>query len=159
VRVAGIEEFGDGVTVLEVPDPRAPRTGEVLIEVKGAGVGNWDESPGLAVAFSQFGSTVSRTAASAATSFSTGYQSVGTALVLRCRAHRREGFAKVPVVTSAVSLDLLRGRERMKLRAIARGLSHETRGSKNVHGDRSDPSGSDSVDRLPCCDDRRDGEE
>jgi len=43
VRVAGIEEFGDGVTVLEVPDPRAPRTGEVLIEVKAAGVGNWDE--------------------------------------------------------------------------------------------------------------------
>ena len=41
--VAGIEEFGDGVTVLEVPDPRAPRTGEVLIEVKAAGVGNWDE--------------------------------------------------------------------------------------------------------------------
>ena len=43
MRVAGIEEFGDGVTVLEVPDPRAPRTGEVLIEVKAAGVGNWDE--------------------------------------------------------------------------------------------------------------------
>jgi NADPH:quinone reductase-like Zn-dependent oxidoreductase len=43
VRVAGIEEFGSGVTVLEVPDPRAPRTGEVLIEVKAAGVGNWDE--------------------------------------------------------------------------------------------------------------------
>jgi hypothetical protein len=43
VRVAGIEEFGGGVTVLEVPDPRAPRTGEVLIEVKAAGVGNWDE--------------------------------------------------------------------------------------------------------------------
>jgi hypothetical protein len=43
VRVAGIEEFGDRVTVLEVPDRRAPRTGEVLIEVKAAGVGNWDE--------------------------------------------------------------------------------------------------------------------
>ena len=43
VRVAGIEEFGGGVTVLEVPDPRAPRTGEVLIEVKAAGVGSWDE--------------------------------------------------------------------------------------------------------------------
>jgi NADPH:quinone reductase-like Zn-dependent oxidoreductase len=43
VRVAGIEEFGGGVTVLEVPAPRAPRPGEVLIEVKAAGVGNWDE--------------------------------------------------------------------------------------------------------------------
>ena len=43
MRVVGIEEFGGAVTVLEVPDPRAPRTGEVLIEVKAAGVGNWDE--------------------------------------------------------------------------------------------------------------------
>jgi NADPH:quinone reductase-like Zn-dependent oxidoreductase len=43
VHVAGIEEFGGSVTVLEVPDPRAPRVGEVLIEVKAAGVGNWDE--------------------------------------------------------------------------------------------------------------------
>lgn len=43
MRVAGIEEFGGSVTVLEVPDPRALRTGEVLIEVKAAGVGNWDE--------------------------------------------------------------------------------------------------------------------
>jgi NADPH:quinone reductase-like Zn-dependent oxidoreductase len=43
VRVAGIEEFGGGVTLMEVPDPRAPRSGEVLIEVKAAGVGNWDE--------------------------------------------------------------------------------------------------------------------
>ena len=49
MRVAGIEKFGDGVTVLEVPDPRAPRTGEVLIEVKAAGVGNWDEFAGLDV--------------------------------------------------------------------------------------------------------------
>ena len=31
------------MTVLEVPDPRAPRTGEVLIEVEAAGVGSWDE--------------------------------------------------------------------------------------------------------------------
>jgi NADPH:quinone reductase-like Zn-dependent oxidoreductase len=43
VLVAGIEKFGDGVTVLEVPDPRAPRAGEALIEVRAAGVGNWDE--------------------------------------------------------------------------------------------------------------------
>src|SRR5436305_4546863 len=29
--------------MLEVSDPRAPHTGEVLIEVKAAGVGSWDE--------------------------------------------------------------------------------------------------------------------
>jgi NADPH:quinone reductase-like Zn-dependent oxidoreductase len=43
VRVAGIQQFGAAVTVLEVPDPRAPRIGEALIAVKAAGVGNWDE--------------------------------------------------------------------------------------------------------------------
>ena len=29
--------------MIEVVDPRAPRAGEVLIEVRAAGVGNWDE--------------------------------------------------------------------------------------------------------------------
>jgi NADPH:quinone reductase-like Zn-dependent oxidoreductase len=43
MRVAGIEQFGSGVRLLEVPDPRAPGAGEVLIEVKAAGVGNWDD--------------------------------------------------------------------------------------------------------------------
>jgi NADPH:quinone reductase-like Zn-dependent oxidoreductase len=43
VRVAGIEELGGDVRLLEVPDAREPRAGEVLIEVRAAGVGNWDE--------------------------------------------------------------------------------------------------------------------
>jgi NADPH:quinone reductase-like Zn-dependent oxidoreductase len=43
VRVAGIEEFGGPVKALEVPDPRALRGTEVLIEVKAAGVGNWED--------------------------------------------------------------------------------------------------------------------
>src|SRR5262245_15916069 len=43
VRVAGIEELGGDVRLLEVPDARVPRTGEVLIEVRAAGVGNWDD--------------------------------------------------------------------------------------------------------------------
>jgi NADPH:quinone reductase-like Zn-dependent oxidoreductase len=43
VRVAGIEEFGRPVRLLEVPDARAPSAGEVLIEVRAAGVGNWDD--------------------------------------------------------------------------------------------------------------------
>jgi NADPH:quinone reductase-like Zn-dependent oxidoreductase len=43
VRVAGIEELGGDVRLLEVPDARVPRAGEVLIEVRAAGVGNWDD--------------------------------------------------------------------------------------------------------------------
>jgi len=43
VRVAGIEELGGDVRLLEVPDAREPRAGEVLIEVRAAGVGNWDD--------------------------------------------------------------------------------------------------------------------
>jgi NADPH:quinone reductase-like Zn-dependent oxidoreductase len=41
--VAGIEREGDAVTMLEVPGPRAPGEGEVLISVRAAGVGNWDD--------------------------------------------------------------------------------------------------------------------
>jgi NADPH:quinone reductase-like Zn-dependent oxidoreductase len=43
VRVAGIEQVGGVLELLEVDEPRALRDGEVLIEVKGAGVGNWDD--------------------------------------------------------------------------------------------------------------------
>lgn len=43
MRVAGIEELGGDVRLLEVPDARVPRAGEALIEVRAAGVGNWDE--------------------------------------------------------------------------------------------------------------------
>ncbi len=43
MRVAGIEHFGGGLQLLEVEEPGALRDGEVLIEVKGAGVGNWDD--------------------------------------------------------------------------------------------------------------------
>jgi NADPH:quinone reductase-like Zn-dependent oxidoreductase len=41
--VAGIEQWGGAVRMLEVANPRAPRPGELLIEVKAAGVGNWDD--------------------------------------------------------------------------------------------------------------------
>jgi NADPH:quinone reductase-like Zn-dependent oxidoreductase len=43
MRVAAIEQFGDAVQTLQVAEPRALREGEVLIEVKAAGVGNWDD--------------------------------------------------------------------------------------------------------------------
>jgi NADPH:quinone reductase-like Zn-dependent oxidoreductase len=42
VRVAGIEHWGDPVEAIEVGDP-APREGEVLIAVRAAGAGNWDD--------------------------------------------------------------------------------------------------------------------
>jgi NADPH:quinone reductase-like Zn-dependent oxidoreductase len=43
VRVAGIERFGGPVQILEVAEPRALSHGEALVEVRAAGVGNWDD--------------------------------------------------------------------------------------------------------------------
>ena len=43
MRAAGIERFGDAVQMLELTEPRALRDGEVLVEVRAAGVGNWDD--------------------------------------------------------------------------------------------------------------------
>src|ERR1044072_9926012 len=43
LRAAGIEAFGDDVALLELPEPPALEAGQVLIEVKAAGVGNWEE--------------------------------------------------------------------------------------------------------------------
>jgi NADPH:quinone reductase-like Zn-dependent oxidoreductase len=43
VRAAGVRQFGDQVEGLELPEPRALRPDEVLIDVRAAGVGNWDE--------------------------------------------------------------------------------------------------------------------
>src|SRR5947209_2890589 len=43
LRAAGIAAFGDDVALLELPEPPPLETGQVLIEVKAAGVGNWEE--------------------------------------------------------------------------------------------------------------------
>jgi NADPH:quinone reductase-like Zn-dependent oxidoreductase len=43
MRAAGVREFGGDIQLLDLPDPRRPQAGEVLIEVHAAGVGNWDE--------------------------------------------------------------------------------------------------------------------
>src|SRR3954471_12831614 len=43
LRAAGIQAFGDEVALLELPEPPPLETGQVLIEVKAAGVGNWEE--------------------------------------------------------------------------------------------------------------------
>ena len=43
LRAAGIEVFGDEVALLELPEPAALEAGQVLIDVKAAGVASWDE--------------------------------------------------------------------------------------------------------------------
>jgi NADPH:quinone reductase-like Zn-dependent oxidoreductase len=43
MRAAGVTATGGSVTLLDLPDPRPPRDGEILIQVQASGVGNWDE--------------------------------------------------------------------------------------------------------------------
>jgi len=43
MRAAGVERIGSAIQPLELPEPRPPRAGEVLLEVRASGVGNWDE--------------------------------------------------------------------------------------------------------------------
>jgi NADPH:quinone reductase-like Zn-dependent oxidoreductase len=43
VRAAGVDRFGAEIRLLELPEPAAPRPGEVLLEVRAGGMGNWDE--------------------------------------------------------------------------------------------------------------------
>src|ERR671931_78718 len=43
MRAAGISEFGGAVGRIDLPDPRPLADDEVLIKVRAAGVGNWEE--------------------------------------------------------------------------------------------------------------------
>jgi NADPH:quinone reductase-like Zn-dependent oxidoreductase len=43
MRAAGVDRFGAEIRLLELPEPTAPSPGEVLLEVRAAGMGNWDE--------------------------------------------------------------------------------------------------------------------
>jgi NADPH:quinone reductase-like Zn-dependent oxidoreductase len=43
MRAAGISEFGGALGRIDLPDPRALADDEVLIEIRAAGVGNWEE--------------------------------------------------------------------------------------------------------------------
>jgi NADPH:quinone reductase-like Zn-dependent oxidoreductase len=43
VKAAGIREFSAPIELLELPEPRALRPDEVLIDVRACGIGNWDE--------------------------------------------------------------------------------------------------------------------
>src|SRR5437764_9795084 len=43
MQAAGIEAFGDEVRMLELAAPLPPTSDEVVLAVRAAGVGNWDE--------------------------------------------------------------------------------------------------------------------
>ena len=43
MQVAGINSLGGQIETMEIPDPRSLADDEVLIEVRAAGVGNWEE--------------------------------------------------------------------------------------------------------------------
>ncbi len=43
MHAAGIDSFGGDIRSLELPTPRLPAEDEVVISVRAAGVGNWDE--------------------------------------------------------------------------------------------------------------------
>ncbi len=43
MRAAGVNQAGGPITLLDLPDPRPLRNGEILLRVHSAGVGNWDE--------------------------------------------------------------------------------------------------------------------
>jgi NADPH:quinone reductase-like Zn-dependent oxidoreductase len=43
MRAAGVDRLGAAIRPLELPEPRPPRAGEVLLEVRACGMGNWDE--------------------------------------------------------------------------------------------------------------------
>jgi len=43
MRAAGVERIGTAIQPLELPEPPLPRAGQVLLEVRACGMGNWDE--------------------------------------------------------------------------------------------------------------------
>ena len=43
MRAAGVDRIGAAIRPLELPEPRPPQVGEVLLEVRACGIGNWDE--------------------------------------------------------------------------------------------------------------------
>jgi NADPH:quinone reductase-like Zn-dependent oxidoreductase len=43
MQAAGVTQLGGPVMLLELPGPRRPGPGEVLLDVRASGVGNWDE--------------------------------------------------------------------------------------------------------------------
>src|ERR1700734_575021 len=43
MQAAGVTRLGGPITLVELPGPGRPGPGEVLLDVRAGGVGNWDE--------------------------------------------------------------------------------------------------------------------
>jgi NADPH:quinone reductase-like Zn-dependent oxidoreductase len=119
MRAAGIRRYSDSVAPLELPGPGELRPDEVLVEVRSAGVGNWDEiartggwdlgrRPPMALGVEAAG-VVAKTGG-AATGFAAGDRVMTHSLPLRAQGGWAEWFvaaaADVAVVPDAVPFEV-----------------------------------------------------
>src|SRR6516165_11927316 len=111
MRAAGIRRYSDPVQPMELPGPGDLRPDEVLIEVRAAGVGNWDEiartggwdlgrQPPMALGVEVAG-VVARTGA-AVTGFAAGDRVMTHSLPLRAQGGWAEWFAAAAADVAAV---------------------------------------------------------
>jgi NADPH:quinone reductase-like Zn-dependent oxidoreductase len=119
MRAAGIRRYSEPVEPLELPGPRELRPDEVLVEVRSAGVGNWDEiartggwdlgrQPPMALGVEVAG--VAARAGGAVTGFAAGDRVMTHSLPLRAQGGWAEWFvaaaADVAVVPDAVPFEV-----------------------------------------------------
>jgi NADPH:quinone reductase-like Zn-dependent oxidoreductase len=119
MRAAGIRQYSGPVEPLDLPGPGEPRPDEVLIEVRSAGVGNWDEiartggwdlgrQPPMALGVEAAG-VVARIGG-AVTGFAPGDRVMTHSLPLRAQGGWAEWFAAaatdVALVPGAVPLEV-----------------------------------------------------
>jgi len=111
MRAAGIRRYSGPVEPLELPGPGELRPDEVLVEVRSAGVGNWDEiartggwdlgrQPPMALGVEVAG-VVARTGA-AVTGFAAGDRVMTHSLPLRAQGGWAEWFAAAAADVAAV---------------------------------------------------------
>jgi NADPH:quinone reductase-like Zn-dependent oxidoreductase len=111
MRVAGIRRYSGPVEPLELPGPAELRPDELLIEVRSAGVGNWDEiartggwdlgrQPPMALGVEAAG-VVARTGG-AVTGFAVGDRVMTHSLPLRAQGAWAERFAAAAADVAAV---------------------------------------------------------
>jgi NADPH:quinone reductase-like Zn-dependent oxidoreductase len=119
MRAAGIRRYSEPVEPLELPGPGELRPDEVLVEVRSAGVGNWDEiartggwdlgrQPPMALGVEVAG--VAARAGGAVTGFAAGDRVMTHSLPLRAQGGWAEWFvaaaADVAVVPDAVPFEV-----------------------------------------------------
>ena len=119
MRAAGIRRYSGPVEPLELPGPGELRPDEVLVEVRSAGVGNWDEiartggwdlgrQPPMALGVEVAG--IAARAGGAVTEFAPGDRVMTHSLPLRAQGGWAEWFvaaaADVAVVPDAVPLEV-----------------------------------------------------